>query len=88
MSNQIDELAKDIRSMLRADAMSRAMASLLYGKGWRKQSEGEWLERTELLTWCEDDVEIFYECSCCATKNFGESPYCPNCGAKMKGGVE
>lgn len=36
---QVDELATDIYSMLRSDTMSRAMASMLYDKGWKKQSE-------------------------------------------------
>lgn len=36
---QINELAKDIYSMLRSDNLSRALASLLYDKGWRRQSE-------------------------------------------------
>lgn len=36
---QINELAKDIYSMLRRDNLSRALASLLYDKGWRRQSE-------------------------------------------------
>ena len=34
----INELATDIFSMLRSDTMSRAMASMLYDKGWRRQS--------------------------------------------------
>jgi hypothetical protein len=46
---------------------------------------GRWIEKQEPITWCEDDVEIFYECSVCQCQNFGESPYCPNCGAKMDG---
>lgn len=36
---QINELAKDIYSMIRSDNMSRALASLLYDKGWRMQRE-------------------------------------------------
>ena len=36
--DQINELAKDIYSMLRVDAMSRALASMLYDKGWRKMT--------------------------------------------------
>ena len=47
---------------------------------------GRWIEKQEPITWCEDDVEVFYECSVCETQNYGESPYCPNCGAKMDGG--
>jgi hypothetical protein len=32
---QINALATDIYSMLRSDSMSRAMASMLFDKGWR-----------------------------------------------------
>ena len=70
---QINELATDIYSMLRVDAMSRALASLLYGKGWRKQSEGEWLGVWD------------YECSVCHEYHDIKTKFCPNCGARMKG---
>lgn len=60
-------------------------ATRAYNTDYRKQSEGEWVERIEPLTWCEDDVDVYYECSCCGTQSHGQSPYCPNCGAKMKG---
>lgn len=46
---------------------------------------GEWIEKQIPLNWCEDDVDIVYECSICGCENFGESPYCPDCGAKMDG---
>lgn len=46
---------------------------------------GEWIEKQEAIPWCEDDVEVFYECSICGSQSCGESPYCPNCGAKMDG---
>lgn len=36
-----------------------------------------------LPEWLEDDVEVYYECSCCGIYNFGQSHYCPGCGAKM-----
>ena len=65
------------------------------GKGYRKQSEGEWKQTEEPLGWGNVSCA---ECSVC-----GESwvldddaidfdmvndywKYCPNCGAKMKGG--
>ena len=44
---------------------------------------GTWIERIEKPEWLEDDVEVSYECSCCGIFNFGQSPYCPACGAKM-----
>ena len=35
------------------------------------------------------DVEIcVYECSECGERMFSDYNFCPNCGAKMKGGVE
>lgn len=36
---QIDEMAADIYSLFSSRPMSRALASLLYRKNWRKQSE-------------------------------------------------
>lgn len=46
---------------------------------------GEWIEKEIPLNWCEDDVEISYECSICDSPVFDEYPYCPSCGAKMDG---
>ena len=46
---------------------------------------GEWVEKRIPLTWCEDDVDVFYVCSVCRGNNCGESPFCPNCGADMRG---
>ena len=44
MSNkQIEELATGIYTLFRSRTMSRALAHSLYDKGWRKQSEGEWI---------------------------------------------
>ena len=45
--------------------------------------EGKWIEHIEKPDWLEDDVEVYYTCSCCGINNFYESPYCPNCGAYM-----
>lgn len=59
----------------------------LRSKGYRKQSEGYWtLKRPN----CS------YYCSCCGKGikiKYGERAailwdYCPNCGARMKGGAE
>ena len=54
----------------------------LYNAGYRKQSEGEWI-------WSEsgqEDYEQYWVCSCCHEKDYFEEKFCPNCGAKMKGG--
>ena len=62
------------------------VAELIYNKGYRKQSEGEWIY--------DEDCECFV-CSVCvnsALNNYRglsvNSNYCPNCGANMKGGGE
>ena len=52
------------------------------------EKRGRWIAKREPISWCEDDVEVFFECSVCGTQNFGESPYCPNCGKPMDGGAE
>ena len=47
-------------------------------------AEGEWI-------WTEngeEDYEQYWLCSCCHEKSYIEEKYCPNCGAKMKGGAE
>lgn len=52
----------------------------------RKQRYGEWIEKYKVVSYLDDDVEVYYECSCCGCNSPGQSSYCPNCGAKMKGG--
>jgi hypothetical protein len=68
----------------------------LIDAGWHKRIEGEWKQTEEPMGWHDIDC---VECSAC-----GESwvlddnldfdliveywHYCPNCGAKMKGGAE
>ena len=68
------------------DCTCHINATTLYEAGYRKQSEGKWLHDTNLDT--------FY-CSICDESALNDcyehqslSGYCPNCGAKMKGGAE
>ena len=49
---------------------------------------GHWIEKELFIPWCDDDVDIIYECSRCETESGGTSPHCPNCGAKMDEEVE
>ena len=44
---------------------------------------GRWIEKQQAISYCEDDVDVFYKCSVCGCQCCGEPPYCPNCGAKM-----
>ena len=47
-------------------------------KFYREKKQGEW----------RDCHKINYECSICKTKSFHKFKYCPECGAKMKGGEQ
>lgn len=61
-------------------------AEALYNAGYRKQKEGEWEEKSEDR---DEFYEYCYKCSVCGhwaiIADEGDSHYCPNCGAKMKG---
>lgn len=61
-------------------------AAKLVDKGFRKQIEGEW---EELMHFGFDGgySGSNYRCSNCHFDDcYEETPYCPRCGAKMKGG--
>lgn len=89
MKEQIEKMAKDVamsiswcdEEILTIDCLETA--TLLYNAGYRKQSEGEWVGTYNLR-----------HCSKCGNVvNFNNVSswlynYCPNCGAKMKGGAE
>ena len=49
-------------------------AEKMVAKGYRKQSEGEWL--------------VGGKCTACNEYSHIRTKFCPNCGAKMKGGAE
>ena len=66
------------------------IAEVLYNAGYRKQSEGEWKHPPYAPFGGSYEMK---RCSVCGYKpDFdSENPYtkfCPNCGAKMKGGAE
>jgi rubrerythrin len=60
----------------------RSIARDLYAADYRKQVEGEWVKHEH------DFWGVYYTCSACKcdvarAKNYR---FCPDCGAKMKGG--
>ena len=65
-------------------------AEALYNAGYRKQSEGEWMSYISPVCLSGD---LYYKCSICGTNDpyqhtTKRAKFCPNCGAKMKGGAE
>lgn len=80
---QIEETAKAIDEFCQKelgtefnDDILTNFAKHLYNADYRKQSEGEWFDKGSLSC----------RCSRCGGKSNKESRFCPNCGAKMKGG--
>ena len=62
-------------------------AEKMVAKGYRKQSEGEW--RSEIVKRCDwkGKKQQYYQpnsCSLCHEPVAKRTPFCPNCGAKMK----
>ena len=92
---QIEEMAKWLCSDCSKDvpcslvpigAMCKTVwkrSEALYNAGYRKQSEGEWIEHRHTRPY----EEVFYLCSKCGRKVYQKEPYC-HCGAKMGGGAE
>ena len=68
--------------------LTHRISEEIYKAGYRKQSEGEWVKHTD-----EYDCE-YATCSCCGEDYYDSTEdtidmfynFCPNCGAKMKGG--
>lgn len=70
---------------------NQRIAEKLYNAGYRKQSEGEWIERDCIIE-SKRGRTIHYsirKCSVCGKWNGRhKTNFCPNCGANMKGGAE
>ena len=57
----------------------------LYNEGYRKQMEGEWIAKPIMI---RSPFARNYYCSVCKYEPIDIGSFCPNCGAKMKGGSE
>ena len=96
-AKQIEEMAETLDEMCDLDLLadcgekdcSKCMATALYNAGYRKQSEGEWVDQYH-----GEYANQLYKCSVCGETAYGDgyrwflSQYCPNCGARMGGGAE
>ena len=60
----------------------RWLATEAYNAGYRKQSEGEWIDNDDMYT---ADM-LNYRCSICGNHEYTPRNFCSKCGAKMKGG--
>lgn len=59
-------------------------AETLYNAGYRKQIEGEWIERKRF--YASGKTLVHYKCSLCGVYLATQANFCPNCGASMTRG--
>jgi rubrerythrin len=97
MSREIEEMAEvyenarlkardTLGSMNEGEGMWYSKA--FYKEGYRKQVEGEWKE-IPIYNYDGEPSGLYYVCSVCHTDNgYEDTPFCPNCGAIMKGAKE
>ena len=77
----VEELAGFLDKMI--GNSSHLKAEKIYNAGWRKQSEAIWES--------DDAYSRFrkhFHCSACGYYVERMQNFCPNCGAKMKGGAK
>lgn len=98
MNKQIEEMRSDLIEIFDEEYEKRRLitpqntAEKLTAKGYRKHSEGEWVVSKTEQAWNNGEYAIERTCSVCRLRRNIETQeawkFCPNCGAKMKGGVK
>lgn len=95
MKEQIEEMARVLDACPFIGASigcdkhdgSIKIAEFLYNAGYRKQKEGEWIEKARVTK--EGKVLLrHYKCNLCGVYLATQANYCPNCGSKMKGATD
>ena len=91
---QIEEMACDMCTVIQncnepykpiPSCEAYQCAKRAYAKGWRKQSEGEWIDTGDFEL---DNIYSGWKCSLCGYIFCGsKTNFCPECGARMKGGA-
>ena len=93
---QIDEMARVIAEVQYLGGLEQKVAQLLFEKGYRKQSEGEWIAEKSITESKRGRTihSTVYRCSLCDAPNGRKKDhFCRWCGASMvasmmKGGAE
>jgi hypothetical protein len=72
-------------TLIHTEDLCHDVAETVIKEGYRKQSVGEWLFNRGRTY-----GEPAYYCSACSegASEYGYDNFCPNCGARMKGGAE
>lgn len=90
--NKIEEMAAFLwyNTLITDMDLCDDVAEALYNAGYRKQGEGEWVDKYN-----GKYANQLYKCSVCGSTAHSDdrghwflTPYCPSCGAKMGGGAK
>lgn len=87
---EVDDCSKCGRH---TECLYQEIALGLYKADYRRQSEGEWIEQIKTTTNAKG-MTAYYTINFCSNCGYEigtiryRHKYCPNCGAKMKGGAE
>lgn len=94
----LDEKSLKLIDVILEQAYIPFLAEVIYNAGYRKQSEGEWLSAyayavklgvTDAAKLEELKGDKWWKfCSRCEQQVRWYFNFCPNCGAKMKGGAD
>ena len=86
LANDINQHCPDLKDNYCGDTHCVAcLANALYNAGYRNHTEAEWEKRSFIVF---DSEIVGYRCSKCNTTWDTQTPWCPHCGAKMKGCAE
>ena len=88
MNKQIEEMTKILTKCAceceDCICSEKEHAEIFYKAGYRKQAEGEWIA-DEVESDCPTHFFTNHTCSVCGNHEQDRSPYCRECGARMKG---
>lgn len=93
---QIEELARALYGTTLSWAECVNFAGDLYSRGFRLQREGKWIDRYNgefanslyICSLCDERAPLYIKADELGNEQIVQmlSQFCPNCGAKMKGG--
>lgn len=84
-ASEIFSILSDTINGANFDDLCDATHMIVNIAGYRRQKEGEWVAKSHMI---RSPLARNYYCSACKYEPIEIKNYCPQCGARMKGGAE
>lgn len=84
-ASEIFSILSDTINGANFDDLCDATHMIVHIAGYRKQKEGKWIEQVRVSKEGKPLLR-HYKCNLCGVYLATQANFCPNCGAKMKGG--